>query len=218
MAKILVLRKCAKDLTSYNRFQYPKKGLVEAPDWNSKPQCGGGLHALPWGAGDASVVQGVLWQIIEVDDSPDNYVAFEAKCKFQKGKVLLTTDSQVEAITKLKSHRDYPTDNILNFDVTDKQFAVSGYRSTQTAGYVSTQTAGYGSTQTAGYRSTQTAGYVSTQTAGNGSTQKAGLDSVQIGYWYDTAGYHVAVRIVGEAEANKPYRFDKGTWTEVKGE
>jgi hypothetical protein len=93
----------------------------------------------------------------------------------------------------------------------------AGDRSTQTAGYESTQKAGSASTQTAGDRSTQKAGSASTQTAGDRSTQKAGLLTVQITRWYDN-GWHVAMRTIGPAEADKWYRVEKGVWRECTAE
>ena len=44
--KALILRTCNSDLTSYNGFQWPESGFVEAPDWDKTPQCGNGLHGL----------------------------------------------------------------------------------------------------------------------------------------------------------------------------
>jgi len=49
--EILVLRSCSKDMTSFNGFVWPKKGYVEAPDWEDTYLCGNGLHGLPWGVG-----------------------------------------------------------------------------------------------------------------------------------------------------------------------
>lgn len=31
-----------------NGFRWPKRGKVECPDWDPKPQCGNGLHAWRW--------------------------------------------------------------------------------------------------------------------------------------------------------------------------
>ena len=230
--KVLVLRKCDRNNQSNEgKFTYPEKGYVEALDWDGKPECGGGLHGLLWGHGTFDISSyGDRWLVIEVEDT--DLIEFDGKCKFKCGTVLLNTDSQLEAVTLLKSHPNYPQDNVLNYDITDKQFAVSGYmstqnarnKSTQTAGNHSTQTAGDWSVQTAGYRSVQTAGSGSIQTAGNWSNQTvgdrsvqtAGANSVQIGHWYDDNGYHVAVRKVTERTANKPYLFRKGKWTPVK--
>jgi len=87
----------------------------------------------------------------------------------------------------------------------------AGYASTQKAGDASTQKAGSHSTQKAGSHSTQKAGYDSTQKAGSHSTQRAGDGTVQIGRWYDDL-WHVAARVVTEAEADKWYLFERGVW------
>lgn len=51
--KVLVLRTCDASRKAYGGFQYPESGPVEAPDWDPRPVCGGGLHGLRWGEGDA---------------------------------------------------------------------------------------------------------------------------------------------------------------------
>jgi len=61
--------------------------------------------------------------------------------------------------------------------------------------------------------STQTAGYRSTQTAGNWSHMRAGLGTAQVGRWYDGLEWRVAMRQIGEAEADRWYRFLQGAWT-----
>jgi hypothetical protein len=56
---IYVLKKCKQDRDgklytqpqNTDRFYYPKRGWVEAPDFDEKPECGGGLHGLVWGEG-----------------------------------------------------------------------------------------------------------------------------------------------------------------------
>ena len=44
--KALVLRNCKSDLNSHGGFTLSEKGAVEAPDWNDRPECGGGFHGL----------------------------------------------------------------------------------------------------------------------------------------------------------------------------
>ena len=213
---VLILRKCTEGRTSHDKqFIYPERGYVEAPDWNGKPECGRGLHGLLWGHGSFNLEPfGTIFQVIEAES--ENVIEFDGKCKFKCGNVIYT-GGQLGAVKLLKEHPNYPEDNILNYDITDNQFTVSGDRSTQTAGDESTQTAGYRSTQTAGDESTQTAGYGSTQTAGYGSTQTAGEKSVQICYWFDNQGnYQISVRKVTKAMANKPYKFKQGKWSLLK--
>ncbi len=202
--ELLILRKVKSDMISNYGFRYPKRGWVEAPDWSEKPKCGAGLHGLEWGAGDFNIEHyGPMFQVIKVD-TKDGYFRLGGKVKFRKGYVLFTTESQERAISYLKKYA--PKNVVMNYDITTEKYAVSGYRSTQTAGYRSTQTAGYRSTQTAGDNSIQTAGNRSTQTAGNGS--------VQVGrWWYEDGTVKTAVRIITEEEAGKPYFFENGKWT-----
>jgi hypothetical protein len=49
--KVLILRCCNKDGSSYGGFIWPRTGEVSAPDWNNRKECGGGLHGWPWGMG-----------------------------------------------------------------------------------------------------------------------------------------------------------------------
>ena len=199
--KVLVLRTTTKEGKSHdsraNGFTYPDKGFVKAPDWDGKPSCGGGLHGLLWGHGDFSIpADDVLFKLIEVDDSPDNLVEFDGKCKFREGEVVFT-GTQEDIIKAIKSHPNYPKDNILNFDI---QITTDNNKIMQS-----------------GNESTQTAGKGSTQTAGNESTQTAGVNSIQIGYWYDDdINYRVVSRKVTKTMADKPYKFEKGKWTLVK--
>jgi len=72
MAKVLVLRSCGVDLTSFNEFQWPASGPVEAPDWDPTPFCGHGLHGLLWGEGDHGHLVSVFPQkylVVEVEES-----------------------------------------------------------------------------------------------------------------------------------------------------
>ena len=93
MSTILVVRAVNALRQSHNGFQYPEQGPVEAPDWDGKPECGGGLHGLEWGLGDWSllpVVPGTLYQVIAVEDTPENLVRFrdQSKVKFAGGEVV----------------------------------------------------------------------------------------------------------------------------------
>lgn len=92
--------------------------------------------------------------------------------------------------------------------------------STQTAGKCAVQTAGDYSTQYASAGSKQVVGRFSTQSVGNDSIQTAGVGTVQIGRWfpdgpYGDGPYLLAVRVITEATANKPYKFKDGEWFPV---
>lgn len=68
--RALMLRTCSAQMTGHGGFKWPRSGYVEAPDWNPAAVCGGGLHGLLWGEGDAgylSVAEGAVWMVVEVD-------------------------------------------------------------------------------------------------------------------------------------------------------
>src|SRR5574337_1960475 len=53
MSKSLILRTCRADSSSKNGFVWPEVGqIAKAPDWNSTPDCGNGLHGWLFGQGD----------------------------------------------------------------------------------------------------------------------------------------------------------------------
>src|SRR5579875_727631 len=106
MKKVLVLRTVNKDLTSYGGFRWPEKGYVSCPDWNPKPECGGGLHGLLWGQGDYSLLSDdpdAKWQVVEVDESKLVKID-EQKCKFPEGNVLYT-GSMGDALALVLAHQ-----------------------------------------------------------------------------------------------------------------
>lgn len=49
--EVLLLRYVGKDGESFGGFKWPLTvgSGVEAPDWNTRVECGGGLHGWPWG-------------------------------------------------------------------------------------------------------------------------------------------------------------------------
>ena len=90
---MLVLRTCDKDRGSYNGFQWPESGPVEATDWEPTEQCGKGLHGLPWGEGCGALMnwdEGAKWLVVDVPD--DSIIDLGGKVKFPKGKVVYCGD------------------------------------------------------------------------------------------------------------------------------
>ena len=141
---IYVLRTCNADMTSHGGFKYPKRGAVEAPDWRDDDQCGGGLHGLPWGVGDATLPNSsddAVWQVIHVRVS-DGYQhgtgGLIGKCKFRRGTVVYT-GTRDGAIAYLDAHG--AADKPVVFAV-----RISGYRGTSTSGDEGTSTSGEGGT------------------------------------------------------------------------
>jgi hypothetical protein len=182
----LFLRTCDALMQGHGGFQWPGVGgELTAPDWDSRPICGYGLHGLLWGLGSE--------MYLETDESAKG-VVFEAeessavwidgdKVKVPKARVLFVGTLE-EAAAWLDKRKP------------------SGER----AGYRGTATAGDSGTATAGDSGTATAGDRGTATAGNGGV-------LSILRW-NGKRYKVHVARVkdedgdGELEPNVPYRLD----------
>ena len=86
--EVLILRCCDKDGKSYGGFQWPMEvgAIVEAPDWNTRQECGGGLHGWPWGLsigdGKNAAWDGV-WIVFGSD--PKEVINLNGKCKAKRG-------------------------------------------------------------------------------------------------------------------------------------
>ena len=185
--KVLVLRTCNADRTSRDGFQWPEVGgTATAPDWDPDPNraCGGGLHGLLWGCGDAGLLSGdstALWQVVSVKvkdianpDAPD-------KVRFRTGKVVFEGD------------RDGATSYLLANGAAGRPVVYAKH----TAGDYGTATAGDDGTATAGYYGTATAGYYGT---------------IVIKWWDDNATrYRLTVGYPGEdgIKPNVAYRCDE---------
>ena len=118
-AKVLVLRTCAADLTSYNGFTWPQSGRVCAPDWEPVPKCGHGLHGLLWGVGDYSLLRlsdpFARWLVVEVDAA--RVVDLDDKVKFPEGDVLYCGDMPGAQAFLAERRREYSL-----------RFATAGYQ------------------------------------------------------------------------------------------
>ena len=206
-AKVLVLRTCHGDMTSYNDFVWPKHGYVEAPDWKPTNECGHGLHGWLWGEGDGvlgNLEHDAKWLVVEVD--ADKVVDLGGKVKFPSGEVVFC-GSRLDATNYLV--KKAPGKAVIGAAVVagdygtatagDYGTATAGDYGTATAGHQGTATAGDGGkaiaghrgmvtagdygTATAGYRGTATAGERGTATAGERGTAIAGhLGMVTAGY------------------------------------
>ena len=135
--EILILRTSDKDGRSHGGFQWPIDGAVAAPDWDGKPECGGGLHGLPRGCGDGSLLtwgKEATTQLVAVDASQD-YLEFDGKCKFKDGRVVFSKQNAIyDAIEILCAI--YPDLPIVGRKATagDAGTATAGNRGTATAG------------------------------------------------------------------------------------
>ena len=217
--EILVLRTSGADGKSYNDFQWPRSGAVEAPDWDGKAECGGGLHGLPRGCGNGDYLdwsEAATAQLVRVDTRAD-YLEFKGKCKFRGGEVVYFGTLR-EAIEILCQHYpDAPTVG-RTASAGDHGTASAGYRGTASAGYRGTASAGDRGTASAGYRGTANAGDEGTASAGDGGTASAGDEGTLVIKYWDGDRYRLAVGYVGEdgIKPNTPYRVENGRLVEVK--
>ena len=102
--KVLVLRTCRPDMSSYGGFRWPESGPVACPDWSPRPVCGQGLHGLLWGEGDGALLSWApecRWLVVEVTAA--DVVELSGKVKFPAGVVVFCGD-RLEATTYLSEH------------------------------------------------------------------------------------------------------------------
>lgn len=221
MAKILMLRTCAADMTSCSKrlvdgkevvgmpFIWPKSGPVECDDWDPRPVCGGGLHGLPWGVGDherLSWADNAVWMVVEAEDAPDNCVRidagiYEEKIKIHRGEVVCS-GSKAEAIGYLTAHGG------------DAEKCVAG--SLTASGYAGEATA-------SGYAGKATAsGKNGIAEAGAGGSALAGEIGLIVIRWWDAKAerWRVAVGYPGEdgIEAGVMYQVQDGKLVPVPKE
>ena len=206
--KVLVLRNCRPDMTSYEGFQWPSSGLVEAPDWDPAPRCGNGLHGWLWGEGDGSLgfadqhPTDAKWLVLEVEASAT--VELQGKVKFPRAVVAHCGD------------RLSATEYLAANGGTGR--AIIG--GTSTSGDGGTSTSGYRGTSTSGDRGTSTSGYGGTSTSGDGGTSTSGEGGIIQVTWWDEAAQRkrVATGYIGEKGLlpNTPYRWIDGKWAAVE--
>jgi hypothetical protein len=193
--EVLLLKTVNADGAAYRGFQWPRTGEVVAPDWNPDPDCGGGLHGLLRGCGDASALSnysGAIWIVFAARES--EVVEFDGKAKAPRGRVVYYGERQ-RAIDLLCE--EYPDAPIVYRTATagDYGMATAGYCGTASAGYDGTAAAGHHGTATAGDEGTATAGDEGTATAGHRGTASAG------DYGTASAGDYGTVTAGGEGTA-----------------
>ena len=207
----LILRTCAADMTSRGGFKWPESGPVNAPDWNPAHVCGGGLHGLLWGEGDAGCLnmsESAKWIVFRaaVSDIAHGSGALTDKCKARAGTV------------EYCGSREGATSYLYANGATGKAVvfgtATAGYGGTATAGTRGTATAGTRGTATAGTRGTATAGDYGTATAGTRGTATAGTRGVIAILRWNGKRYKLRIAQIkdedgdGELEPNVKYRLN----------
>jgi hypothetical protein len=176
-AKVLVLRTCNADMTSHGGFKWPDKGEVTCPDWDSEPVCGNGLHGLPWGKGNWSLLSSdrdAIWQVVEVDTCGLVDIGGE-KSKFRSGKVIFS-GAMAQAVTMVLCHPDamQGADNISSGDYSTA--ASSGDGSTAASSGALSTAASSGARSTAassGARSTAASSGARSTAASSGARSTA---------------------------------------------
>jgi len=194
---VLVLRTCAANMTSAHdpSFKWPKKGPVTCAEWDPEPVCGGGLHGLLWGNGDARSMDWTSdhagnnpkWLVVEVDADLivpiDGKLPHPPKVKFPRGVVLYAGDRK--AATDLIASRAPATHTAgihgVSLIVGDGARVTGGYRATVTGGDYATVTGGYRATVTGGDYATVTGGYRAKVTGGDGATVTGGVGATVTG-------------------------------------
>ena len=208
MGRVLLLRSCRSDMTSRGGFQWPESGPVECPDWNDRPECGGGLHGLLLGQQDPGV-----WyddgKAIAFEAEPEDVIDLGGKAKARRGVVVYCGD--------MAGASAYFAANG-GAEGLHRRIVIGGDRSTLTGGNGSILTGGDWSTLTGGYWSTLTGGNGSTLTGGYRSTLTGGDGSTLAFFWWD-GRRRLVVGYVGEngITPNTPHRLNAaGEITEAR--
>lgn len=149
----LYLRTVKADYTSHSGFQWPREvgAVVEAPDWNPEPACGGGLHGLPWGQGNLGLLSSAgdaVWLVVAADHAVriDNDKSKFPRCTI----VYVGTRDGACAYLLERAPRDVAVPYV-HVTADDEGTATAGDGGTATAGYGGTATAGDGGTLVIAY-------------------------------------------------------------------
>ena len=167
--RVLVLRTCAPDMSSYHTpsFIWPKSGFAEAPDWDPNPAeaCGHGLHGLLWGNGDWSLLSNkpdAVWMIVAVDPA-DGLVINPSKCRYRRGEVIYSGEMQ-GALTRILCSPEALSRALAEAKESDR---ASGHSSTAASSGNSSTAA------SSGYSSTAASSGDSSTAASSGDSSKA---------------------------------------------
>jgi hypothetical protein len=93
--EVFILKCVSADGQGYGGFQYPLTvgASVEAPDWNPRKECGGGLHGWPWGIGIGGGKEpdwNGRWLVLGA--ASEDIVDLGDKCKAQKAIVRFASE------------------------------------------------------------------------------------------------------------------------------
>src|SRR3990167_834559 len=202
MDKTYILKCIKSDYTSHMGFAYPRDvgATVAAPDWDSSPVCGGGIHGWLHGVGNIHSCdyindEGVIWLVL-IADTP--VIDLGGKVKFPSATIAHIGDMH-SAVAFLLAHDPLSVGQpVIGASVT------SGDHGTSASGHHGISTSGDHGTSASGYKGTSASGDGGTSTSGEGGI-------LQIEYHDRAAGrYRRAVAYVGENGIlpNTPYQLD----------
>ncbi len=229
---VYMLRTCGEGGVSRNGHVYPLivGEVTECKDWDQDPrrECGGGLHGLPNGIGDANLIpqgKGLWWQVYAVE-SADCFPAIDGKARWRRGTLVFSQRQATEDDTTARDAavaylaERCPRTGIVWDRVT------SGNGGQSTSGNGGQSTSGYGGQSTSGYGGQSTSGYWGQSTSGYWGQCRAGIyGGILIRYWdKDMSTYRVKAGEVGCGDgsdgllkADTWYRVnEKGDFVEVK--
>jgi hypothetical protein len=215
--KTLVLRTCNADMTATskyaNGFKWPRQGPVECADWDPTPECGHGLHGLPWGCGDWSLLSNAddaVWQVVEVETALLVDIDGQ-KCKFPRGNVVFS-GSRIEATTRVLCGSEAMVAAQRNAKAWGEK---SGDSSTAASSGNSSTAASSGNSSTA---EQQGASGIAASIGNNGRVKAGANGLLVLTYWAESEKrYRACVGNVGE-DGIKPdtwYRVENGKLLEI---
>ena len=134
-----ILKSIPANGKAYGGFVWPTEpgAIVTAPDWYSRPKCGGGLHGALNGAGDGSMFcwdHDAIWIVAEIVG--DEIVDLGGKVKVRQCRIIIA-GAREDATGYLVAN---------GMSAVIGGAATAGYRGTATAGDGGTATAGDGGT------------------------------------------------------------------------
>ena len=175
MSARYLMKSVPSTMRAHGGFEWPcAAGVrVAAPDWDSTPRCGGGLHGALNGAGSGWLFcwdTDAVWIVAAIPDDAE-VVDLDGKVKVSHCDTVVVGTR--EDATRWLVERGFP--GVIGATL------AGGYRSMLTGGYRSMLTGGDRSTLAGGDRSTLTGGDRSTLIGGDYSTLTGGVGSVLTG-------------------------------------
>jgi len=211
---VYLLKTINDDMTAHKRFVYPASGIVTAPDWNTEPECGGGLHGLLNGHGNIGLLnwKSTKWLVLKAVNTKSNLVHIDDdKVKVHTAEVVYC-GCQDEAIAKLceLSGDTFAMQYLskggdgASMKGGDHASMTGGYRASMKGGDYASMTGGdrasmkggYGASMTGGDYASMTSGDYASMTGGDGASMIGGDRASMTGgdYASMTGGYGAMFR------------------------